>query len=100
MGIQAFSPKRGGGQNVNTSGTSAAVEIGAGEQSLLITNTGQNPAHVRVGDSTVVATTADLIVGGNSRICITKFQDDTHVAHLQVTGTTTLNFMPGQGIAY
>ena len=92
-----FNPAYNRGQTVTTSGTSARIEIGKGAGSLCLTNTGGEYCYVRSGGSDVVATAADFIIPPGGQVTISKFQDDTHLAYIQLTAATTLNVIPGEG---
>lgn len=94
----AFNPAWKNAQTVTTGATTASIQIGKGSESLVITNTGANPAYISVGPSTVTATNTDFLVLSGTQVIIGKDKEHTHVAPLQITGATTLHVLPGEGL--
>lgn len=94
---QPFNPAYQNGQTVTTGASSARIEIGEGSKTLCLTNTGANYCYVRTGDSTVEADSSDYIVPPGAQVTITKAQDWSYLAYIQLTGATTLNVIPGEG---
>jgi hypothetical protein len=91
-----FAPAYGKGVTVSPAIASAATAVGLGNKNLFLTNTGANICYVRVGIVGAVATAADMPIAAGAQVCLSKFQDNTHVAYISAAGTT-LNIMPGEG---
>lgn len=97
MSVRApFNPRYGAGQILTPGVASAQATIGVGNKNLCLTNQGAAVCYVRPGPAGTVATTADYAVPPNSQVVITKFEDDTTLAHISPTGTT-LHVIPGEG---
>lgn len=96
--LQSFLPAYASGATVAPSTSSGSSEKGKGNQSILLTNLGSVVVYVRVGDSTVTATTADYPVLANSQVSISKGSNDSHVAYITASGTGSLHIMAGEGI--
>ena len=94
---QTFNPSYGRGVTVAPATTSASTVIGAGSKSLCLTNLGAAVCYVRTGPAGTVATAADYPVPVGAQVSITKFQDDTTVAHITTAGTGSLHIIPGEG---
>jgi len=95
----AFQPHYGSNQVLTPGAASASITIGAGNQSLLLENTGANICYVRLGQAingTVTATTADLPIAPGTQRVIGKPQDFDTLAHISAAGTT-LQVMSGEG---
>ena len=67
-----FNPAYTQGQTVTTAAATASIEIGQGNKTFCLTNTGSAYCYVRSGSSGVVATSADYIVPPGSQVMITK----------------------------
>ena len=81
-----------------TSGTSSRTELPAldGYQ-VLIQNIGSYPAHLRFGTSSVVATTACVVIFPGIPYTLTIDEDVTHVAGITTTSTATVQITRGNG---
>lgn len=93
----SFNPHYGSGAVVSPAATSASTLIGDGQASIVLTNLGDNVCYVRVGNSTVTATTSDYPVLAGQQVSLTKFQDHTHIAHISADGTS-LHVITGEGM--
>lgn len=93
---EAFAPAYGAGITVSPAVASAVSAVGLGNKTLVLTNTGANICYVRVGVAGAVATAADMPIPAGAQVCLSKFQDSTHVAYISAAGTT-LNIIPGEG---
>jgi hypothetical protein len=93
----SFNPAYGRGVVVSPAATTASSEIGVGSKSIVLTNLGDNVCYVRVGGSTVTATTADYPVLSGQQVSLGKFQDYTHVAYISADGTS-LHIIAGEGM--
>lgn len=91
-----FQPRRGGNQVVTPAAASASIDIGKGEKSVRLVNSGNNICYVRIGAGAQTATTADLPVLPSSSVVVSKDGDESTVAHISAAGTT-LNVQPGEG---
>lgn len=93
-----FNPVRGGNQIVNTSGTSQSISLPESSQSVRVVNNGSlYAAHIRIGNSTQTATTADTIILPGESLILRKGQEDDTLAYIQVDGSTELHVQPGEG---
>lgn len=98
--MKPFNPAYGKGKTVAPGVASARTEIDAlGQNEMLaLTNLSSVTCYVRTGNSSCVATTADYPVPPNSQVSITKFENDTHLAYITGSGTSSLHVIPGRGI--
>lgn len=94
--VVPFNPAYTQGQVVAPAAGAASITIGKGAKSLCLSNIGANVCYVRVGGSTVVATTADYAVPAGAQLVVSKFQDDDTLSHISAAGTT-LHVIPGEG---
>lgn len=80
--------------------TTGAVALGAGVGSVVeVQNTGTSLMFVKIGRSTVTATTADYPVQpGHSKMVTRAPNVDTHIAAITGTSTATLYATVGEGI--
>jgi hypothetical protein len=95
--LETFNPSYGSGIHVLPNGTSASVNIGAGEKTICITSLNAVQCYVRVGGTDVVATTSDYPIPVGGQVTITKKQDANCVAYIAPTGTGDLHIMVGEG---
>lgn len=101
----AFEPS-GGGLGVSlscgtTTGTSSRAALVGEGNSFVISNGGSAPAHIAFGNSSVVATTAYLLIQPGSTVTIslnTRADEWTHVAGITSSGTATVQITRGFGI--
>lgn len=102
----AFQPS-GGGLGVSlalttTSGSSSRTALVGIGNTFAISNTGDVWAHVALGDSSVVATTAYMPIPPGTTVTISLNDDRetawTHVAGITASGTTTIQISRGFGI--
>lgn len=95
--LQPFNPRWGSNQSLTANSSSQRVSTSSYTKQLHIENTGTtNPVYVRVGDISVVATTADLRISPGTVEVITKFQDNAYLAYISASGTT-LEVIEGEG---
>ena len=100
-----FFPQYGKGQTVTTGAASASITIPTGNQSVRIQNTSAtNGCFIRIGNSangTVVASgtspNADVFIGPNTYMTLSKALLDDTVAYIQSGGTAVLWIIPGEG---
>lgn len=95
--LATFNPAYGSGQAVAPGAASARVALGAGQKTVCITSLNAVQCYVRVGDSTVTASTADYPIPSNGQVTITKFQDYDHIAFIAPAGGGSLHIMTGEG---
>lgn len=91
-----FQPKQGANLVVTPSGTSASSDIGKGNKSVRLSNSGSNICYVRIGTGAQTATTSDMPVLSGESIIIEKAEASETVAYISASGTT-LNIQPGEG---
>lgn len=94
---QSFTPIYGSGVTVAPTTTTASSSIGDPGATACITNLGTNTVYVRLGESGVVATTADYPVYPGNQVMLAKQVDDTHVAYITAGDTGSLHIMSGDG---
>jgi len=94
MLINPFVP--GSTQNVSTGGASAEIALASENDSVRIENYGTNPCYIKLGFTGVTATTSDMVVRAGSTAYFYK-GNKTALAHLQITGATTLSITTGTG---
>jgi hypothetical protein len=100
-----FEPCQGGlGCSLSCSTGSASVALVGASGTVnvaVITNTGQNFAFVRLGDNTVVATTACMAVPPGGAVTCSILNDGnvlpTNIAGVTASGTTTIQVSLGYG---
>lgn len=96
----AFQPAYGTGGSASTGASSAEISIGSGQKSIKITNSDStNGAFVKVGNSGISATSADLWVAPGETVVLTKEQDHDTLAHLQSVGSVDIYYILGEGKA-
>jgi hypothetical protein len=81
--------------DTGTGTSSRQALVGEGRQ-VLITNKGSWPAHLAFGTSTIVATTAYIVIWTGIPYTLTIPRDATHVAGL-ADGPTTVQITRGYG---
>lgn len=89
-------PVYGSGAVVTPAAASASVTINAQSKQMILTNLGANVCYVRIGNGTVVASTADYPVPSGAQLVVSKGDGDNVLAHISAAGTT-LHYMPGEG---
>jgi len=95
---ETFAPHYGSGQTVTPTTTSASVQLGLGDKTIVLTNLSSSVvAYVRTGVSGVVATAADYPVPALAQVSISKPQDDTHIAFVTSALSSSLHIMSGEG---
>lgn len=95
--IEPFAPAYGKGFTVSPGVASASTAIPAETQSLCITSRNSVECYIRVGNSTVTATTADYLVPPNGQVSISKFRDYDTIAYIAPAGGGSLHIIPGEG---
>ncbi len=93
--INQFRPLYGGNQVVTPAAASASITIAKNDTAVRLVNSGANICYVRIGNSAVAATTADLAVRAGSEVIVRKGVDDTSLSHISALGTT-LNVQTGE----
>lgn len=102
----AFEPS-GGGLGVSlalttTSGVSSRTALVGTGNSFVISNTGNDWAHIAFGDSSIVATTACMAIPPGASVTISlngpRETEWTHVAGITASGTTTIQISRGFGV--
>jgi hypothetical protein len=97
MTIRApFQPQSGQNQVVTPAAASASATIPAGPKSVRLVNSGLNICHVRIGQGTQTASTADMPVRSGESVIVQRQENETTVAHISASGTT-LHIQPGEG---
>ncbi len=82
--------------SASTSSASATVSNTTANQ-LVITNASTALAFIRTGSGVVTALTSDLPVLPGAAIVISRKQEDTVIAAITASGTTTIYVTPGYG---
>lgn len=97
MAIQApFQAQRGANQVVTPGAASASVTIAEFPKSVRLVNSGANICHVRIGQGTQTATTADTPVLAGSELIVHRQEGENTVAYISASGTT-LHIQTGEG---
>lgn len=91
-----FQPKQGANVVVSPAAGSASSDIGKGNKSVRLSNSGANICYVRIGTGAQTATTADMPVLSGESIVVEKAEASETVAYISASGTT-LNIQPGEG---
>lgn len=91
----AFSPAANASLSVTT--TTGRVAISGTGGTLRLANVTSVECFVAVGDNTVVATTGDFSVPGNTPVFLAIPNTATHVAAITGATTTTLRISRGEG---
>jgi len=98
MEMTTFKPGYGTGSINAVTDVSARAELTANARSVCLTNLGLNTVWVRVGDTSVAATTADYPVVPGGQVSIAKARDNDHIAFICDTGySSSLHVMVGEG---
>lgn len=96
---QTFSPAFGGTKSISVTTTTSSAAIESSEcDTVLLTNLGDDIIYVRLGDSSVEATSADLPILGASAQTINRSHNHTHIAAIADSETATLKVTPGYGV--
>ena len=95
--LQTFNPSYGSGITVSPGVSSANSLIGKGEKTVCITSLNAVQCYVRIGGSTVTATTMDYPVPVDGQVTITKNQDSDYIAYIAPAGGGSLHVMVGEG---
>ncbi len=96
MLVFPFNPHDATTQLISTTGASQALVLNAQDKCVRVVNYGAtNPAYVKLGKWTPVATAADILVRANSEIILFKGDGIDGIAVLQDTGATTLAISTG-----
>lgn len=90
-----FSPAANASLSVTTS--TGRVAVSGEGSSLRLANVTSVECFVKVGDVTVVATTGDFSIPGNTAIIISIPNTATYVAAITAATTTTLRISRGEG---
>lgn len=91
-----FSQRVGSNQVTTPGATSASITLNAQDKAVRLVNVGANICHVRIGEGSQTATTADLPVRAGSEIIVRKRDGDVTLAHISASGTT-LHVATGEG---
>jgi hypothetical protein len=91
-----FCPDRGANLVTTPAAGSASVAIRSNALSVRLVNSGANICHVRIGDGSQTATTADLPVRSGSEVVVSKADGDDTLAYISASGTT-LHIQTGEG---
>jgi len=92
-----FNPRRGVNQVITANSGSQSTSIDPIAKSVRFVNSGSsNIVHVRVGQGSQTATTADMPVIPGESIVVTKSEGDDTVAYISASGTT-LHIQTGEG---
>lgn len=94
--LNPFNPQIGGNQVVTPAAASASVSINKDRNCVRFANSGANICHVRIGEGTQTASTADTPVLPGESLVLRKSQSADTVAHISAAGTT-LHIQPGEG---
>ncbi len=102
--LSAFSPA-GATATLAVTGTTGRVALTAkpatAEITIIVQNIDTQIAFIQLGSSTVEATTASMpIQPGSGVVLSTNYTQNTHIAAITATGTTTLYITSGTGIPY
>lgn len=81
---------------LSVSGTSANVALPAGAE-IIVYNTGSNAAYVKMGTSSVVATSADDLIPPGGAVSF-QVGSNTYIAGIETAGLTALNISGGVGL--
>lgn len=92
-----FRPMYGSGVSAAPGTTTARSSVGFNGSNVLVTNLGAVTCYVRVGNSSVVATTADYPVLPGTQIVLQKEINDSHVAYITASGSGSIHLMSGNG---
>lgn len=95
--LATFNPSYGSGQAVAPGAASARVQLGSGQKTVCITSLNAVQCYVRVGDSSVTASSADYPIPANGQVTITKGQDSYYIAFIAPAGGGSLHIMTGEG---
>lgn len=90
-----FRPDFGANQLVYAGSVSASIQINKDSRNVRIVNQGLQIGYLRIGNSAVVATTADIPIRTNESLIIEKDTEQTHIAFISASGTV-LNIQTGQ----
>jgi hypothetical protein len=97
MSIYApFQGNNGQNQVVTPAGLTDEVNVAAVNKSVRLVNVGANICHVRIGQGTQAATTADTPIQSGESLVVQKAGGDDTVAYISSVGTT-LHIQPGEG---
>ena len=86
----------GAGTQLSAS-TTASVNVAVAGPSVLVSNTGTNPAYVTVGNGSTAATTASVLIPASS-IWEVTLGTATNLAAISTGGATNLNLQNGSGL--
>lgn len=97
---QAFRPAPGGNVTISATTSTSTTELTSdGDfRNICVTNSGTDIVYVRLGKSTVAATSADYPVLPNSQVILSKDINDKYIAVIAASGTPTVYAMPGEGL--
>lgn len=91
-----FEPRRGTNQVAAVTGIAGSLTIDPAAKSVRLVNSGANLCHVRIGQGTQTATTADMIVQANTSIVVQKSEGENTISGISALGTT-LHVQTGEG---
>ena len=93
-----FNPTDQGSVTVSAGTTSAATALVGRTSDVMVTNNGTEIVYIRFGQSTVAATVAaSLPIRPESQQVIRKDSNDTHVATITSSSTSSIIFSTGVG---
>jgi hypothetical protein len=95
--METFNPAYKRGVTISATTTTSNAAVGAGMQSLVLTNLGSATVYICCGVSGVTATEADYPLLAGAQVSITKAIYNTHVAALAASGTVSVHVIPGEG---
>jgi len=97
MSIRApFEPRRGANQVFGITPVSGSTSIDPKAKSIRIVNSGANLCYIRVGTGAQTASTADMVVLGNTSVIVSKGEGEDTIAAISPSGTT-LHVQTGEG---
>ena len=98
-----FQPNRGQNRTVFTSPVSARIQVPKDANEVRVTNTTNNVAFIRFGDSSVEASSSDTVIAANSSIRLSKSTLFDYMAYFNLSGGSALlqvQFSGGSGVGY
>lgn len=96
MALKTFAPA-GATVSATAGTTSARLTLDQFSSVVRMRQAGTAECYIKFGDSTVVATTADMPVASGSTELFTK-GSTTHVAFITSSGTALISFTNGEGL--
>lgn len=97
MSIRApFEPRRGANQSFGITPVSGSTNIDPDAKSVRLVNSGANLCYIRIGAGSQTASSADMVILGNSSVVVSKGDGDDTIAAISPAGTT-LHVQTGEG---